>query len=64
MDFSHNVTKRMLTFQNFCHEPNFDHLMSANDPCVRNDSNNAKTRRNVSGSTSWLMQLPAFSQFS
>jgi hypothetical protein len=61
--FSHNVSKRMLTFHNYCHIPNFDHRVSANNPRVRNNPNNAKTRRNVSGDTSWLMQLPAFSQF-
>jgi hypothetical protein len=64
MEFSHNASKRMLTFQNYRHIPNFDHRVSANDPCVRNNPNNAKTSRNVSDDTSRLMQLPAFSQFS
>ncbi len=64
MEFSHNVSKRMLSFQNYHHIPNFEHQVSANDPRVRNDPNNAKTRRNVSGDTSRLMLLPAFSQFS
>ena len=25
MEFSHNVSKRMLKFQNYCHIPNFEH---------------------------------------
>jgi hypothetical protein len=64
MEFSHNVSKRMLTFQNYRHVPNFDHRVSANNPCICNDPNNAKMRRNVRGDMSGLMQLPAFSQFS
>ena len=64
MEFSHNISKRMPTFQNYHHVPNFDHRVSANDPCIHNDLNNAKTRRNVSGDTSRLMRHPAFSQFS
>ncbi len=64
MEFSHNVSKRMLTFQNYCYIPNIDHQVSANNPCIRNKPNNAKTRRNVGGDTSQLTQLPAFSQFS
>ena len=64
MEFSHNVSKRMLTHQNYRHIPNFDHRVSANNPPVHNNPNNAKTMRNVSGDTSWLMQLPVFSQFS
>jgi hypothetical protein len=63
MEFSHNVSKRMLTFQNYCHIPNFKHQVSANDPQVRNDPDNAKMRRNVGGDTSRCMQLQAFSQF-
>jgi hypothetical protein len=64
MEFSHNVSKRILTFQNYHHAPNFDNRVSANNPCIHNYPNNAKTRRNVSGDMSQLMQLPAFSQFS
>ncbi len=55
MEFSHNVSKRMLTFQNYRHVPNFDHQVSANNPRVRNNPNNSKPRRNVSGDTSRLM---------
>ncbi len=32
MEFSHNVSKRTLTFQNYRQLPNFDHRVSANDP--------------------------------
>jgi hypothetical protein len=32
MEFSHIVLKRMLSFQNYCHIPNFEHQVSANDP--------------------------------
>ncbi len=64
MEFSHNVSKRMPTFQNYRHIPTFDHRESANDPRVRYGPNNAETRRNVSGDTSRLMRHPAFSQFS
>jgi hypothetical protein len=44
MKFSHNVSTRMLQFQNYRHIPNFEHQVAANDPQVRNDPNNAKTR--------------------
>jgi hypothetical protein len=64
MEFSRNISMRMRTFQNSHHVPNFNHRVSAIDPHVRNDPNSAKTRRNVSGDTSRLMQLPALSQFS
>ncbi len=43
MEFTHNVSKRMLTFQNYRHVPNFDHGVSANNPRVRNNPNNTKT---------------------
>jgi hypothetical protein len=64
MEFSHNVSKRRLAFQIFRHIPNFDHQVSANNPRVRNNPNNAKTWRNVGGDTSRRRQLPLFSQFS
>jgi hypothetical protein len=31
MEFSHDVSKRMLSFQNYRHIPNFEHQVSAND---------------------------------
>ncbi len=64
MEFSHNVSKKMLKFQNYRHIPNFDHRIHTNDPRVRNDPNNAKTRQNVSGDTSRRTRLPSFAQFS
>ncbi len=64
MEFSHNVSKRMLKFQNYRHISNFEHQISANDPRVGNDPNNAETRRNVSGDTSQRAWLPSFTQFS
>jgi hypothetical protein len=64
MEFSHNVSKRMLNFQNYRHIPNFEHQVSTNDLPVRNNPNNAKTHRNVGGDSSRRRQLPAFSQFS
>jgi hypothetical protein len=32
MEFNHNVSKGMLTFQNYHHVPNFNHQVSANGP--------------------------------
>ncbi len=64
MEFSHNVSKKMLTFQNYRHIPNFEHQIQNNDPRVRNDPNNSETRRNVSGDTSRQARLPSFAQFS
>jgi hypothetical protein len=52
MEFSHNVSKRMLKFQNYRHIPNFEHQIPTNDLRVRNDQNNAETRQHVSGDTS------------
>ncbi len=34
MEFSHNVSKRMLKFQNYRHIPNFEHQIHADDPQV------------------------------
>ena len=64
MEFSHNVSKKMLKFQNYRHIPNFEHQIQNNDPRVRNDPNNSETRRNVSGDTSRRARLPSFAQFS
>jgi hypothetical protein len=63
MQFSHNVSKKMLHFKNYQHVPNYDHRIAANDPRVRNDSNNAETRRNISGDASQHNKLSAFTQF-
>jgi hypothetical protein len=54
MEFSHNVSKRMPTFQNYRHVPSFDQWVSANNSRICYDPNNAERRRNVSGDTPWL----------
>ncbi len=63
MEFSHNVSKKMLCFKNYKHVPNYDHRIAANDPRVCNNPNNAKMRRNVGGDASRQSRLPAFTQF-
>ncbi len=63
MEFSHNVSKKMLRFKSYKHVPNYDHRIAANDPRVYNNSNNAKTWRNVGGDASRKSRLPAFTQF-
>ena len=64
MEFSHNVSKKMLKFQNYRHIPNFEHQIYTNNPQVCNDLHNSETRRNVSGDTSRRARLPSFAQFS
>jgi hypothetical protein len=63
MEFSHNVSKKMLHFKQYKHVPDFDHRILANNPRVRNNLNNVETRRNVGGDTSRHSRLPAFTQF-
>ena len=63
--FSHNVSKRMIIFTSHRHVPDMEPArISQNDPCQRNNPNNAETRRNVGGNTSRQVWLPAFLQFS
>jgi hypothetical protein len=62
MEFSHNVSKKMLHFQHYQHVPNFDHRISAHNPRVENNPHNTKTRRNVGGDMSQCSRLPAFTQ--
>ena len=64
LEFSHNVSKRMLCFRTHRHMPEFDQGIAANNPRVRNNPNNVKTRRNVGGDVTRRNRLPAFSQFS
>ena len=45
--FSHNVSKRMITFQYFRHIPKQDPRISHQDPRQRNHPSNTKTRQNV-----------------
>ncbi len=63
LEFSHNVSKRMLRFRTHRHVPDFDPGTAANDPRVQNNPNNAETRRNVGGDAIRRNRLPAFSQF-
>ncbi len=63
MEFSHNVSKKMLRFKYYKHMPNYNHRIAANDPRVCNDHNNAKTWRNIGRDASWQSRLPAFTQF-
>ncbi len=63
MEFSHNVSKKMLRFRHYKHVPDYDHRIAANDPRVRNDPNNAETQRNVGGDTNQRNRLPVFTQF-
>ena len=62
--FSHNVSRRMLTFMSHRHIPDMEpRRISHLDPRQRNHPNNVETRRNVGGNTSRQVQLPAFAQF-
>ncbi len=63
MEFSYNVSKKVLHFKNYTHVPNYNHRIAANDPRVCNDPNNAKAWRNVGGDASQQSRLPAFTQF-
>ncbi len=63
MEFSHNVSKKMLRFRHYRHVPDYDHRIAANDPRVRNNPNNAKIQRNVGGYANQRNRLPVFTQF-
>jgi hypothetical protein len=63
MEFSQNVSKKMLCFKHHQHVPNFDHRILPTYPRVRNNPHSAETRRNVGGDTSRHTKLPAFAQF-
>ena len=63
MEFSHNVSKKMLRFRHYRHVPDYDHRIAANNPRVRKDSNNAETQRNVDGGMNQCNRLPVFTQF-
>ncbi len=63
MEFSHNVSQKMLNYQNYWYVPNFEHQIPENNTRQRNDPNNAKTRQNLGGDASRQVRLPAFSQF-
>jgi hypothetical protein len=63
IEFSHNMSKKMLHFNNYQHIPNYNHRIAANDPRVCNNPNNAKTRRNTGCDALWHNKLLAFTQF-
>ncbi len=63
MQFSHNVSKKMLRFKNYQHILNYNHRIAANDPRVRNDPTNTKTRRNIGGDALRRSKLLTFTQF-
>ena len=64
MEFSQNVAKKMLTYQNFHHIPDIHSRIPRDDSRQRNNPNNAETRRNVGGNMSCQVRLPAFSLYS
>jgi hypothetical protein len=63
MEFSNNVSRKMLNYQNCRHVPNFNHQIPENNMQQQNDTNIAKTRQNIGGDASWQVWLPAFLQF-
>jgi hypothetical protein len=63
MEFSHNMSKKMICFKNYKHVPNYDHRIAANEPRNCNDPNNAKMRRNIGRDVSRQSRIPAFIQF-
>ncbi len=64
MEFSQNIAKKMLSYQNFCHIPNIHRQIPGDDPRQRNNPNNAKTRQNVGGNMLHQAHLPVFSLYS
>jgi hypothetical protein len=64
MEFSQNVAKKMLTYQNFCHIPNTHRRIPRDDPRQRNNPNKAETRWNVGGNMLCQACLPASSLYS
>jgi hypothetical protein len=60
MEFSHNVSRKMIRFKTHCHIPNSKHSIAPNNPRARNDPNDAKKRQNISGDASLHAGLPAF----
>ncbi len=59
--FSHDVSRKMLTFLSFRHIPDIaPRRISPNDPRQRNHRDNAETRQNIGRNVSRRVQLPAF----
>ena len=61
--FSHNISCRMLRFEEFRHISDLAPMISHLDPRQRNHPDNTKTRRNDGGNSNLQAQLPAFSLF-
>ncbi len=64
MEFSQNVAKKMLMYQNFHHILDIHRRILRDDPRQRNNPNNSKTRWNVGGNMLSQARLPAFSLYS
>jgi hypothetical protein len=63
MEFSQNVAKKMLLYQNFCHISDIHTRIHSEDPRIQNYPNNAKTRRNIGDDLRRRARLPPFTQF-
>ena len=61
--FSHDVSYRMLRFEDFRHIPNLTPRTSHLDSRQRNHPDNAKTRNNLGDQLKRLVWLPIFSLF-
>ncbi|KAL7467158.1 hypothetical protein ACHAXS_007407 [Conticribra weissflogii] len=61
--FSHNVSRWMLTFDTHNHIPEYNPSASRWDRRQRNHANNAATRQTAGGSATTQARLPAFSLF-
>lgn len=60
--FSHNVSRRMITFMSFRHVPDIaPRRISSEDPRQRNHRDNTETRRNIGNNMSRRAQLSSFS---
>jgi len=64
MEFSQNVTKRMLSCKNFRHIPDIQMRVQEHNPRIRNHPDNTETKRNVGGNSHRRVRLPPFSKFS
>ncbi len=58
--FSHNVSRKMLTHETYNHIPDYEPTISRRDPRLRNHADNVATRGNVGGDMAKQARLPAF----
>ncbi|KAL7448034.1 hypothetical protein ACHAWC_000300 [Mediolabrus comicus] len=61
--FSHNVSRRMLSHKFYRHIPDYSPHTTHLDPRQRNHPSNAETRRNIGGRQLQQARLPAFSLY-